>query len=156
INPPVLAPVYSPDGGHCRPARPCDLSQHIVADDRARTVTFHLAGPDPDFLYKLALPIAYVVPADSPTTMARRPLPGTGPYRIAAFVPSPPLVLQRTPRSRVSPPDAPPAGSPDRVTAALARSKPEQLAAVERGTADVAPPPAPPPSLVHTLELRYA
>ena len=48
----------------CR-AKPkrCDLSRGIVTDDAARTVTFHLVAPDPEFLYKLALPFAYVVPA---------------------------------------------------------------------------------------------
>ena len=30
----------------------------IVADDRHATVTFHLREPDPEFLYKLALPYA--------------------------------------------------------------------------------------------------
>jgi peptide/nickel transport system substrate-binding protein len=85
-----------------RSADACDLSRHIADDDRAGTVTFHLARPDPEFLYKLALPIAYVVPADSPTTMARRPLPGTGPYLIASFVPDHRLVLERNPRSTSS------------------------------------------------------
>ena len=40
----------------------CDLSKGIVADNAAGTVTFHLTGPDPDFLQKLALPFGYAVP----------------------------------------------------------------------------------------------
>ena len=44
----------------------CDLSRGIVADDRAGTVTFHLTQPDPDFLYKLTLAYADVLPAASP------------------------------------------------------------------------------------------
>ena len=45
-------------GAQCRkhPKR-CDLSRGIVADDAARTVTFHLVRPDPNFLYKLAAPV---------------------------------------------------------------------------------------------------
>jgi len=35
-----------------QPAR-CDLSNGVVTDDARSTVTFHLTGPDPDFLYKL-------------------------------------------------------------------------------------------------------
>ena len=41
----------------------CDLSQGIVADDATGTVTFHLAAPDPDFLNKLTLPFADILPA---------------------------------------------------------------------------------------------
>ena len=38
------------------------LARASSANDAARTVTFHLVAPDPEFLYKLALPFAYVVP----------------------------------------------------------------------------------------------
>ena len=41
-----------------------------LADDRAGTVTFHLTQPDPDFLSKLTLAFADVLPA---TTPAGRP-----------------------------------------------------------------------------------
>ena len=44
-----------------RPRR-CDLSAGIVVNDRADTVTFRLAEPDPDFLFKLALPFAAAIP----------------------------------------------------------------------------------------------
>ena len=156
INPPVLFPVYSPDGGHCSGGGPCDLARHIAADDRARTITFHLAQPDPEFLYKLALPIAYVVPAGSPRRMARRPLAGTGPYRVAAFLPGRRLVLERNPRFSVFAPDAAPDGFPDRIVVTLGLPKAKQLAAVERGTADVATLTAPLPPQTRDLELRYA
>src|SRR6266581_9147985 len=41
----------------------CDLSQGVVADDSAYTLTINLAAPDPEFFDKLALPFAYVIPA---------------------------------------------------------------------------------------------
>ena len=41
--------------------RRCDLSHGIATG--TNTVTFHLTEPDPDFLYKLALPAAFAVPA---------------------------------------------------------------------------------------------
>ena len=44
----------------------CDLSRGIAADDRAGTVTFHLTQPDPDFLSKLTLAYADVLPASTP------------------------------------------------------------------------------------------
>ncbi len=54
-----------------RPRR-CDLSDGIVANDAARTVTFHLVAADPNFLYKLALPNAFVLPAGTPRVTAAR------------------------------------------------------------------------------------
>jgi len=151
-----VAPAASPDGGRCSEGGRCDVSRLIVADDRAGTVTFHLAKADPDFLYKLALPTAYVVPADSPTKMARRPLAGTGPYRIASFVPHRRLVLERNPHFRVFAPDAAPDGFPDRIVVRLEVETVKQFEAVERGAADVASPPAPLPPSVRGLELRFA
>ena len=65
----------------------CDLSHGIVADDRVGTVTFHLARPDPDFLYKLTLAYANVLPASTPGRQARTPLPATGPYMITRYIP---------------------------------------------------------------------
>src|SRR6185436_6774069 len=64
----------------------CDLSRGIEADARTRTITIHLTRPDPEFLHKLTLPFASVVPAGSPAraTAGRTP-PGTGPYRVAAW-----------------------------------------------------------------------
>jgi ABC-type transport system substrate-binding protein/DNA-binding SARP family transcriptional activator/DNA-binding beta-propeller fold protein YncE len=59
----------------------CSLASGVVADDRARTVTFHLTAPDPDFLYKLAFPWADAVPAlTSARDRGRAMPPATGPY----------------------------------------------------------------------------
>ena len=63
--------------------RTCDLSRGVVADEEARTVTFHLRSADPDFPAALALPAASAVPAGTPDAPAGRvPIPGTGPYMI--------------------------------------------------------------------------
>ena len=59
-----------------RPKR-CDLQHGIVADDAAKTVTFHLTAADPEFLDKLALGFANVVPAGTPARdVGAHPLPG--------------------------------------------------------------------------------
>ena len=64
----------------------CDLSRGIVTDSRARTITVHLERPDAEFLHKLTMMWAAVVPAGSPAraTDGVTP-PGTGPYRVAAW-----------------------------------------------------------------------
>jgi YVTN family beta-propeller protein len=59
----------------------CDLSDSIVLDEEA--VTFHLARPDPDLPFKLALPFAFPVPVATPVEdQGLDPVPATGPYMI--------------------------------------------------------------------------
>jgi peptide/nickel transport system substrate-binding protein len=60
----------------------CDLSGSIVVDEES--VTFHLARPDSDLPYKLAMPPAFPVPATiGMEDQGFDPLPATGPYMIA-------------------------------------------------------------------------
>jgi YVTN family beta-propeller protein len=118
--------------------RACNLSNGVVADDQAGTVTFHLEAPDPDFLFKLALPFGAVVPKNAPPIdIGRRPLPGTGPYRIARFVPDRTLVLTRNPHFREWSADAQPAGYPDRIVYRFGVDPSAGTSAVEKGRADV-------------------
>lgn len=145
-----LFPLYSRIVGaaECASAGRCDVSHGIVADDTTRTVIFHLTRPDSSFLYELALPWAFVVPADSPRSISRRPLPGTGPYEVDSFRPPHPgtpgargfghLVLTRNPRFRVFAPEATPDGYPDRIVATVDVPAAAQIESVERGAADVA------------------
>ena len=59
----------------------CTLEGGIEADEAARTVTFHLVRPDPEFLLKISVPHAVVLPAEAPAADAGvAPMPGTGPY----------------------------------------------------------------------------
>jgi YVTN family beta-propeller protein len=94
----------------------CDLSRGVVADDAARTVTFHLSEPDPEFLYQLALEFGYAVPSTTPLTEThRKGLPGTGPYVIASYRPGHLVVLRRNPYFHEWSKAAQPDGYPDRV-----------------------------------------
>lgn len=69
-----------------RAATPCDLSKAIDVDEQARVVTFHLVRPDAELPHKLALPLAAVLPADTPRRIIKgTPPPGTGPYRFVRF-----------------------------------------------------------------------
>jgi peptide/nickel transport system substrate-binding protein len=118
----------------------CDVSRGIVADDAAGTVVVRLAQPDGDLLYKLALPYAAVLPASVGTEApAKRALPTTGPYRIAAFEPKRLLRLERNPRFRSWSASARPDGFPDAITVKLGVSDEELLDSVLAGRADRVP-----------------
>ena len=146
-------------GAQCRkhPKR-CDLSRGIVADDVARTVTFHLTRPDPDFLYRLADSFAYVLPGDTPRRPAgTHPLPATGPYMIATYRPRKLLRFVRNPFfhewSRAAQPD----GYPDRIDIRIAGTADDAIRDVVDGKGDVVWLAEPfTPKQVSRLEVRYA
>ena len=114
----------------------CDLSRGVAADDRAGTVTFHLTQPDPDFLSKLTLAYADVLPATTPGRQARTPLPATGPYMISRYTPGKGLLMVRNPRLPRMVGRGPAAGNPDRILIRLDLSGARGAAAVADGTSD--------------------
>jgi peptide/nickel transport system substrate-binding protein len=117
--------------------RACDLSRGIVANDATRTVTFRLAKPDPDFLYKLALPFAYVLPAAMPARdLGSAPLPATGPYRIASYRPGHGLRLVRNRVFHEWSQAAQPDGYADEIVWRLGVRPQEEVTEIERGRAD--------------------
>jgi YVTN family beta-propeller protein len=113
----------------------CDLSEGIEVDDDAGTITVRLTEPDPEFLYKLAAPLASVVPPKTPFRAARA-IPTIGPYRVASFDPDRELRLVRNERFRVWSPDARPDGYPDEIRFHLSTDVEARLSAVEKGAAD--------------------
>jgi YVTN family beta-propeller protein len=92
----------------------CDLSRGIVTDDAARTVTFHLTAPDPEFLYKLALPFGSIVPKGT-ASGRERSVVGTGPYMVRGYTPFRRARLVRNPRFHVWSKAAQPPGVPDTI-----------------------------------------
>ncbi len=120
----------------CTPER-CDLSEGIETDDAARTITFHLQRPDPEFLQDLALPGAVVLPASTPPKLlSRDPAPGTGPYMITAFEPRREIQLRRNPRFRSGSSQTRPDGFPDAITGEISLNVPGEVGAVERDRSD--------------------
>jgi peptide/nickel transport system substrate-binding protein len=118
--------------------RRCDLSRGIVTDDAARTVTFHLRAADPIFLYKLALTFASVLPAGMSSHQAvRRPVPATGPYRIANVEPGRSIRLVRNPRFREWSSAAQPEGLPDEIVMATIGPQQRRVSLVTQAKADL-------------------
>jgi peptide/nickel transport system substrate-binding protein len=117
----------------------CDLSEGIVADDRTGAVIFHLTRPDPDFIYKLTISYAYVLPASTPALQARTPLPATGPYMITRYVAGRELRLIRNPYFREWSAAAQPSGYPDHITIPLSLSPAQADTAIASGQVDFDP-----------------
>ncbi len=119
-----------------RPAR-CDLSAGIVSDARRRTITIHLTRPDGEFLHGLAYSLAVLAPAAQP--FGRTPPPGTGPYRIVSYDRKRGVRLVRNPHFRASSPGARADGFADEIVVRVNPDRDAQVAAVQRGEADVVP-----------------
>jgi YVTN family beta-propeller protein len=157
------APFYRGIVGGIRCARRperCDLSEGILVNEAANTVTFRLAAPDPDFLQKLTLTYAAAVPHGVPTRAAsRRPIPATGPYMIDGYVAGRQLRLVRNPYFREWSNAAQPDGYVDRIIFRLGVDPDRAVTAIARGQADYGIydfPFAPPGNRLHELLTRYS
>ena len=140
IGPYYYSSIVGADAcGPGAPVQRCDLSAGIVTDEATRTVTFHLSDPDPDFLYKLALPYAYPAPTTVPTNeLIEGAYPGTGPYTVAG-VSETEIRLVRNPNFAPWDSEVRPNGYPDEIVWTHGITLEEQVAMVERGEADYAP-----------------
>ena len=115
----------------------CTLDRGIELS--GQTITFHLTRPDTEWLQKLALPPAALLPPsvgtrEIGTDVAR--LVGTGPYHWAAYAPARQLMLRRNPHFRVWAPAAQPDGYVDRIVERFGLGTEAAVTQVERGRAD--------------------
>lgn len=109
----------------------------VTADDATGTLAIKLTRRDPDFLLKLALPHASILPAGSPSHDAgNTPLIGTGPYRIARYDPAEGLRLERNPAFQPWNPDAQPPGAYDAIEYHFGLEDEAEVTQVENGQAD--------------------
>lgn len=134
----------------------CDLTEGISVDPSANTVTFNLTAPDPDFVHKLALPFAWVVPEGTPPTegLDMEPIPATGPYMIDAYTPGEVVRLVRNPMFREWSPAARPDGFPDEIVVEGGVGAEAALEAVLAGDADWMGD-QPPPERMEEINTRY-
>ncbi len=115
----------------------CTLDGGVVADEAAGTITINLTRPDAEFLDKLALPHAVILPADSPTAdVGSVPLPGTGAYMISAYDPNKGMTMTRNPNFKVWSEQAQPDGYPDTVQYDFGLTDEAEVTAVQNGEAD--------------------
>jgi peptide/nickel transport system substrate-binding protein len=118
-------------------AKGCDLSQGVVADDSASTLTIHLTAADPEFLDKLALPFAYVVPASTSKKLTGNNVPpGTGPYMWQSYNPNSQAVLVRNPYFKQWSATAQPTGYPNKIVEKYGQTVSDEVTAVENNQAD--------------------
>jgi YVTN family beta-propeller protein len=146
----------------CVPGKLCDLTRGVLVNDSARTITFRLSAPDPDFLDKLAFEFTAPVPSYIPARDAgREAVPSAGPYMITRYVPGHLVVFARNRYFREWSAAAQPAGSPDRIVWTFGTSTSQETAQIEAGQADWTNDPLPGaagliarfPSRVHTRPL---
>ena len=118
-------------------------------------MTFHLAAPDPEFLYKLALPFADAVPDGTPDhQISPAQLPATGPYMTKSLHVGRSWILIRNPRFRQWSGLAQPGGYPDRIVLRIGVDPEQAVEAVEQGHGDVVL--SPPVSRIHELTTHFA
>jgi peptide/nickel transport system substrate-binding protein len=115
----------------------CDLSQGVVADDSAYTLTINLTAADPEFFDKLALPFAYVVPGNTSYKLTGNNVPpGTGPYMWQSYNPNKEAVLVRNPFFKQWSAAAQPEGYPNKIIEKYGLPISEEVTQVENGQAD--------------------
>jgi len=115
----------------------CTLEGGVVADAKTGSVTINLTQPDAEFLYKLAVPHAAILPADTPVQdMGNTPIPGTGSYAFDSYDPNASLILVRNPYFQEWSRQAQPKGYPDRVEYRFGGTEESAVNAVLNGQAD--------------------
>ena len=126
-------------GSTCTPKAPetCDLSDGVVPDEAAGTVSLHFVRPQPDLLNILALHSFSIVPARTPLDLRGEPVPATGPYMISEMGEDGSIVLERNPEFREWSADAQPDGFVDRIEFVTGIEREAQVDLVDRGEADL-------------------
>ena len=115
----------------------CTLEGGISADEATGTITINLTRPDAEFLDKLSLPHAAILPADTPTQdTGTAPIPGTGAYMISAYDPNTGMTMTRNPHFKVWSEDAQPDGYPDVIQYDFGLTDEAEVNAVMNGEAD--------------------
>jgi len=115
----------------------CTLEGGVVVDADSNSVTINLMQPDAEFLYKLAVPHAVIVLADTPShDMGNQPIAGTGTYQFEHYDPNARLTLVRNPHFREWSRQAQPKGYPDRIEYRFGGTEESAVNAILNGQVD--------------------
>jgi peptide/nickel transport system substrate-binding protein len=117
----------------------------VVGDEAANTITFHLTQADPEFMYKLAVPHASILPAaTSAKDMGTEIIPGTGTYTIEKYDPNNRIHIVRNPYFKEWSVDAQPDAFADEISYEFGQTEEAAITAIQNGDADwmFDPPPA--------------
>src|ERR1700749_1796136 len=115
----------------------CDLSQGLVADASAYTLTPNLTAPDPELMDQLALPFAFAVPGNTSLKLTGNNVPpGTGPYMWQSYNPNTKAVLVRNPYFHVWNAEAQPEGYPNEIIEKYGLQVSDEVRAVQNGQAN--------------------
>ena len=118
-------------------AKSCTLEGGVTGDEAAGTVTINLTQPDAEFMDKLALPHAAILPANAPAEDAgSNPIPGTGAYFVQSYDPNKGMTMARNPNFKVWSEDAQPDGYPDVIQYDFGLTDEAEVNAVMNGEAD--------------------
>ena len=109
-----------------------------MTDDAARTVTFNLTEPDPEFPYRLANSMAFPVPEEGVlmNELVDGAFPGTGPYTVTAVTENE-VRLERNPYFEVWDAAVRPDGYPNEIVFTVVESDVRRIEMVESGEADL-------------------
>jgi YVTN family beta-propeller protein len=118
----------------CGAAAKCDLSSGVTVSGPSM-VTFHLSRPDPRFLEVLDMLVP--TPQGTPLTdVGVKPVPGTGPYAIADFLPGSRLTFGRNRYFSTWTP-ARPDGYPDEIDLVMGLNEEDADEGVAAGRVDI-------------------
>jgi peptide/nickel transport system substrate-binding protein len=125
-------------------AATCTLEGGVIGDAATNTVTINLVAPDAEFLYKLAVPHAVIVPADTVAKDAgNQPIPGTGSYAFASYDPNASLVLVRNEYFKEWNAEPQTKGYPDRIEYSFGGTEEAAVNAILNNQADFMFEPVP-------------
>lgn len=134
----------------------CSLDGGVVVDKASRTVTINLTAPDAEFLAKLSVPHASIVPAETASKdVGTEPVPGTGPYMFGRYDPNKELTWVRNPHFKEWSLEAQPDGFIDSFRLDFGLTEEAQINAIINGQADLMVD-APPTDRLAELGTRYA
>ena len=134
----------------------CTLEGGVVANEEASTVTINLTEPDGEFLQKIAIPHAAILPAETEARdYGTEPIPGTGAYVIESYDPNKQLKMVRNPHFAEWSKEAQPAGYPDVIDYDFGLTEEAAVTAIQNGQADWMFDP-PPPDRLAEIGTKFA